>query len=307
MAMTTRTATIDETTAGRLDAVVRQLTTTSHSQTRGIVGLGCVEINGVTCDDPSRTVAAGDAVSIRWDPIQRYREKKKRWDDHGFNVVFEDVHLIVVDKAAGVLTVPTDRNEDTTLIDRVTRYLGHSRRHRQAWVVHRLDRGVSGLLVLGKNERVGQQLIDQFKQRKPQRVYRAIVAGVIGTDKGTYRSHLATGKNLDRYSTAPSTKTEAAVTHYSVRTRLSDTTVVDVQLETGKRNQIRVHFAEAGHPVLGDPRYGDALSSHPRWVRRRLALHAQYLGFTHPATGKQIKCNSPTPMAFEKFLASESQ
>ena len=184
MVMTTLSTTIDGNSAGRVDVVVRQLSESSHSQVRGMVDHGCVSINGAMCQTGATTVAAGDLVSIRFDRTQRYHEKKKRWDDRTFNISFEDDHLIVVDKSAGSLTVPTDRNEKNTLVERVSVYLSHSRRKRQAWVIHRLDREVSGLLVFGKHKPIADRLIEQFKQRKPQRVYTAIVAGVMSSDDG---------------------------------------------------------------------------------------------------------------------------
>jgi 23S rRNA pseudouridine1911/1915/1917 synthase len=201
------------------------------------------------------------------------------------------------------LTVPTDRNEANTLVERVSIYLSHSRSKRQAWLVHRLDREVSGLVVFGKQEQIAEELIEQFQQRKPQRVYAAIVAGVMPKDEGTFRSHLATGKNLDRYVTRPSPESELAITHYRVIRRMSDATLVEATLETGKRNQIRVQFADAGHPVLGDPRYRKEQAQHPRWIRNRIALHAKSLGFEHPVTGQAMLIESPLPAAIEKFLA----
>ena len=306
MAMTTLSTTIDSDNAGRIDLVVRQLSGSSHSQVRGLVDHGCVSINSKTCKTIAVPVVIGDFVSICYDPTQRYHEKKKRWDDRTFRISYEDDHLIVVDKSAGTLTVPTDRNEKNTLIDRVSVYLSHSRRKRQAWLVHRLDRDVSGLLVFGKHESTANRLIEQFKQRKPLRIYAAIVAGVMPSDEGTFRSHLATGKNLDRFVAAPSLNTEEAITHYRVLRRLSDTTQVEVTLETGKRNQIRVQFAEAGHPILGDPRYKAKQATHARWIRKRIALHAKSLGFEHPISGKSMACESPTPPALKKFLAKSS-
>jgi 23S rRNA pseudouridine1911/1915/1917 synthase len=197
--------------------------------------------------------------------------------------------------------VPTDYNETNALVQRVSVYLSHSRRKRQAWVVHRLDREVSGLLVFGKQKPIADRLIEQFKQRKPQRVYTAIVSGLMSSDEGTFDSHLATGKNLDRYIARPSRKTEAAITHYRVLRRMSDTTLIEATLETGKRHQIRVHFADAGHPVLGDPRYKTKQAMHPRWSRKRIALHAKSLGFEHPVSGESMKFASPLPWAIEKF------
>ena len=303
MAMTTLSKTIEADLTCRVDLVVRQLSGSSHSQVRGMIDHGCVSINGEPCDTPAAPVTAGDVVSIYFDPTQRYHKKKKRWDDRTFSLLFEDDHLIVVNKSAGTLTVPTDRNEKNTLVDRVSIYLSHSRGKQQACVVHRLDRDVSGLLVFGKHETIANRLIEQFKQRKPQRIYSAIVAGVMLNEKGTFRSHLATGKNLDRYVARPSQKTEAAITHYRVLKRMTDTTLLEVNLETGKRNQIRVHLADAGHPILGDPRYKPEQAAHPRWIRKRIALHAKTLGFEHPISGETITFESPQPAALEKFLA----
>ena len=303
MAMTTLSTTIDGNNAGRVDVVVRLLSASSHSQVRGMLDSGCVSINSTIILSGATTVVVGDLVSIRFDPTQGYREKKKCWDDRTFTVSFEDDHLIVVDKSAGTLTVPTARNERNTLVDRVSIYLGHSRSKREACVVHRLDRDVSGLVIFGKHKQVATLLIEQFKQQKPSRVYAAIVAGVVSTDKGSFHSHLATGKSLERYVTRPSPTTELAITHYRVIRRMSDTTLVEVTLETGKRNQIRVQFANAEHPVLGDPRYKTELAMHPRWIRKRIALHAKSLGFEHPISGDAMQIESPLPSAIEKFLA----
>ena len=303
MAMTTLSTTIDGNNAGRVDVVVRLLSESSHSQVRGMLDSGCVSINSTIILSGATTVVVGDLVSIRFDPTQGYREKKKCWDDRTFTVSFEDDHLIVVDKSAGTLTVPTARNERNTLVDRVSIYLGHSRSKREACLVHRLDRDLSGLVIFGKHKQVATRLIEQFKQQKPSRVYAAIVAGVVSTDKGSFHSHLATGKSLERYVTRPSPTTELAITHYRVIRRMSDTTLVEVTLETGKRNQIRVQFANAEHPVLGDPRYKTELAMHPRWIRKRIALHAKSLGFEHPISGDAMQIESPLPSAIEKFLA----
>jgi 23S rRNA pseudouridine1911/1915/1917 synthase len=304
MPLKTLTATVDATTTGRVDAVVRQLSGSSHSQVRGMFDYDCVSIDGQPCTDGATPVSEGNVVSLRYNPDQRYREKKsKRWDDRTFSIVFEDEDLIVVDKAAGTLTVPTDKDETNTLLERVSIYISHGRRNREAALVHRLDRAVSGLLLFGKHEAVGNLLIEQFKERKPKRVYAAIVAGVMEADDGTFVSHLATGKNLDRYEARESKQTEKAITHFKVDKRFEDTTLIEAVLETGKRNQIRVHFAGAGHPILGDPRYETEKATHARWVRKRIALHAKTLGFVHPVSGTELTFHSPLPAAMQKFIA----
>lgn len=288
--------------SGRCDLVVQRLTTLSRSKIRGLFDKGCVHVNGRVCNEIGYPVGAGDLVSVEFDPHQGYKPKKKEWDDRTFSLVFEDDHFIVVDKAAGVLTVPTDHGEKNTLVERVSHYISYSRRKRLACLVHRLDREVSGLLVMAKNEAVAESLIEQFKERKPERAYVAIVNGLMQKDEATIRTHLGTRKNLDRYSTSESHETELAITHYKVTRRLADTSLLEVHLETGRRNQIRVHLAELGHPVLGDPRYGGTRSEHPRWIRQRMALHAQTLGFTHPVTGEAVSFESPLPAAMAKFI-----
>ncbi len=303
MAMTTVTTTVQENQAGRVDVIIQKLCETSRSQVRGLIDYGCVKINGGACKSVATTVDAGDVVSVRYEPTQRYREKKKQWQDRTFDIAYEDDDLIVVDKTSGTLTVPTDHGEGNTLVDRVTNYLSHSRTPREACLVHRLDREVSGLLIFGKHQAIADLLIEQFKQHKPERLYAAIVAGVLPEDTGTFESHLATGKNLDRFVARESRDTELAITHYRVVRRMTDTTLVEVKLETGKRNQIRVQFANAGFPVLGDTRYKKKIAEHPRWIRQRIALHAKSLAFEHPVTGEKMTLESPLPTPFVKFLA----
>lgn len=298
--MQTRVETVS-TPDQRVDRVVQGLTVLPRRQVRGLFDQGCVLVNGRTCTQPFERVSAGDRVEVRYEPSRRYRETKKPWRDPAFQVVFEDEHLIVVNKEAGFLTVPTPRDEIDTLIDRVSAYLIARGRGVQAHVAHRLDRGVSGLLVFGKSARVSSKLRDQFELRKPQRLYVAIVAGVLDQEEGTFRSHLATAKNLDRYSKQPGNDTQLAITHYRVQQRLNGATLVHVWLETGRRNQIRVHFAEAGHPVLGDTRYASRLATHPRWQKSRLALHAMALGFEHPVTGEAMSFESTPPTAISRF------
>ena len=303
MATITKTAHVIAEQAGRVDRVVRALCGLPHSKLRGLFDHGCVTVNGGPCEDGGLRVEAGDRVDVCYDPQQGYPEKKRAWADRTFSVVYEDQHILVVNKAANVLTVATERGGDeNTLVDRVSYYLKHTSRRREALVVHRLDRGVSGLLVFAKTRTVLEQLKEQFKARKPERRYVAIVAGVMKRASGTFRSHLETRKNLDQFSTRDEAKGQLAITHYRVLKSLADTTVVEVRLETGRRNQIRVHFADAGHPVLGDPRYRPQDAVHERWSANRMALHALSLGFEHPATGKPLLFESELPSQMRRFI-----
>jgi 23S rRNA pseudouridine1911/1915/1917 synthase len=220
-----------------------------------------------------------------------------------FSVVHDDEHVVVVEKSTGVLTVPTPRGETNTLVQLLRRHLGRGRRFPpRLEIVHRLDREVSGLLVFAKSVAAATTLRADFAAHRPEREYIALVAGALPADKGTFASRLVTGKSLQRYSTDDPTRGEAAVTHYQVERRLAGATLVRVRLETGRRNQIRVHFAEAGHPILGEDRYHPEQARHPRWRARRLALHARLLGFAHPLSGQPLRFESPLPMEFVRFL-----
>lgn len=299
---------------GRLDRVVQQLTGLSRAGIRGLFDHDCVTVNGEVCTNSATIAQQGDQVEVRHDPQRRYKEKPRAWSDPAFEIVFEDEHLLVVNKAAHVLTVPTGKKITGTLVHVLQKYLDSTRRDkrgkpRRPYIVHRLDRGVSGLLVFGKSQVVAAKIKDQFADRKPERTYIAIVAGELENRRGTFRSHLATDANLNRYSTPDEDKGELAITHYETIGTAHGASIVQVKLETGRRNQIRVHFAEAGHPVLGDPRYprdnpGAGASKHPRWNARRIALHASSLGFKHPLTGKPLRFEAPLPREFEAFGAS---
>ncbi len=299
-----RTACVTEEQIGRVDRVVMGLTKLSNRVGRALFDHQCITVNGSECTDAGLRVNVGDTVEVRFDPARGYREKKKSLTDRTYSILFEDAHLIVVNKAAHVLTVATEHGERNTLVSRVSEYLRHTGRQREALVVHRLDRGVSGVLVLAKSTAIHRSLKEQFKERKPDRKYVAIVAGVVQPETGTIRSYLETGENLDQFSTRDPSKGQYAVTHYVVQKTLRDMTVVEVQLETGRRNQIRVHFADMGHPVLGDPRYGGKGSRHRRWVVDRMALHAVSLGLVHPATLESMTFDAEIPVCMRQIMGT---
>jgi 23S rRNA pseudouridine1911/1915/1917 synthase len=275
---------------------------------RGLIDHGCVTVNGEDSIDGSGLLALGDRIEIEYETGRRYRERAAPREEWGFKVIYEDPHVLVVDKAAGVLTVPTEREERSALSNALARYLSRSQRHtRHVAVVHRLDRDTSGLLVFAKRQQVANALKGQFRARKPEREYFAILAGVLEKPKGSFSTYLATDKSLNQYSTAHTERGKLAVTHYEVVRTVPDATLVRVHLETGRRNQIRVHFAELGHPVLGDVRYQPDLARHRAWKVRRMALHAAALGFTHPETDREMKFESPLPDEFTAFLSAASK
>ena len=292
----------------RLDVVVCGLTGRSRSESRGMLDEGCVTVNQISTDNPGQVVTAGDRVSVRFDVHRRYREKPKERVTPGFRIVHNDPHLIVVEKEARLLTVPTDRAKGGSLVDLVNAEL---RRQglRAAHVIHRLDRGVSGLLVFARNSAVAGQLHSALRARQIQREYSAIVTGEMQQETGRFESWLTTDRSLNRHVSREEDDEdggELAITNYRVERVLSGATLVRVNLETGRRHQIRCHFAEAGHPVLGDDRYRCDLAAHPRWRENRLALHARSLQFRHPVTGEERLWESPLPAEFQRFLGASN-
>jgi 23S rRNA pseudouridine1911/1915/1917 synthase len=307
MALTQSQCTVTAAQIGRVDRVVQELTGRSRGEVKGLFDHDCVRLNGEDCTSGGILVIEGDIVAVRQDPRIRYRPKPRQREStsSAYRLVFEDRDLIVVDKAAAILTVPTDRGETNTLLDALVRSLGRRGHRGRVTVVHRLDRGTSGLLVFGKNPPVARELQSQFRVQKAEREYAALVAGRVECQSGTFDNRLRTTKSLQRYSVDREATGERAVTHYRVARRFPDATYVRVTLETGKRNQIRVHFAEVGHPVLGDDRYAVEAARHPGWRFKRLALHATVLGFDHPRTHQRLRFESPLPDEFETFFTRQ--
>lgn len=227
--------------------------------------------------------------------------------DGRFVIRHEDAHLLVVEKSAGLLTVPTPKGDEANLVDLLRRYLGGPDGPGLAYAAHRLDRPVSGLLVFAKSRDVLEQLIPQFRDHTVQRAYVAAVAGLMREDQGTFEDHLQEQGGSLRVYVSRDGRGLRAVTHWTVRERIeaTRTTLVDVELETGQRNQIRVQFAAAGHPLLGERKYlpeGDAKRSSVQG-KQRIFLHASRLAFTHPIAKKVMTFDARLPPQLEKWLA----
>ncbi|MEN9360075.1 MAG: Ribosomal large subunit pseudouridine synthase [Verrucomicrobiota bacterium] len=295
--------TVSAESAGRVDRVVQALTGRSRSQIRGLIDHRCVSINQLPCLSDFTAVAAGDEIEVRHDPQQNYPEKPRAKEGLPFHILFEDEAVLVVEKAAHLLTVPTPKREKDTLVHLLQNHLSRGRKHSpRVEVVHRLDRGVSGILVFAKSEKVAEAIRRQFIAHKPERIYIAVVAGVIREASGTFDKNIVDDETtVHRFCSDSEDEGERAVTHWEVLQRLKASTLVRIRLETGRRNQIRVHFADAGHPVLGDPRYGGEEAKR-RSLGLRMALHAASLSLNHPVTGKLLRFESPWPQEIQALL-----
>jgi len=209
-------------------------------------------------------------------------------------ILFEDDTILVVDKPAGLLTIATETEKENTLYSALRARASKKKPPEKIFVVHRLDREASGLLVFAKTIEAKERLQEQFKDHSAGRRYLAVVEGRIAKDDVSIRSYLAENAAYRVYSTQKKGAGKLAVTHVHVVKRSPKTTVVQVRLETGRKHQIRVHLAEAGFPIIGDKVYGS--QSNPL---RRLALHGEYLSFRHPSHRKRSEFTSSYPRTFD--------
>jgi RluA family pseudouridine synthase len=214
----------------------------------------------------------------------------------GLDIVYEDRDLLVINKDAGLLTMSTIRDEQRTAQCLLTDYLrkGAARSRLRAYTVHRLDRETSGLLIFAKTEAVQQKLKDGWKDVEKE--YLAIVHGQLKEKSGTLSSYLAENEAQFVYSTSQ-TKGRWSETQYEVVRENKEFSALKINLLTGRKNQIRVHFAEAGHPVVGDVKYGLKGKKFDR-----MALHARFISFNHPHSGKRMTFEAPVPEFFSRLM-----
>lgn len=220
-------------------------------------------------------------------PVVKHKKSRRRHTGP-FRIVHEDQDIVVVHKDAGLLTVPIPKSRARNLKELLDRYL--SKRRGRALQVHRIDRFTSGLVVFACNPDARERLVAQFREHTPERLYLALVRGIVEADKGTLRHNLELTRDGFRQKVVPRGGTEA-VTHFHVRERLDGVTLVEARLETGLKNQIRVQFQAAGHPLMGDRHYAPA-EKDERFLNRQ-ALHAWRLSFLHPRTGRMVGYESP--------------
>lgn len=290
--------------------VVQTALKVSRSIATKLIHEGAVSVRGRTLSQTHLLLKVGDIVEIDYipQPVKTPSKKKRTKSAQSrrtFEVVHDDADIIVVNKPAGLLTVPSPKREKNNLRDLLRRWIEQNSaqpEEAKAICVHRLDRGVSGLLVFAKHQPAADALIQQFSNRKPDRSYCAIVQGNLAKPKGTIQSYLATDpQTLNRFSVENEADGELAITHFVVKERWNGVTQLTIRLETGRRNQIRVHLAEAGHPIIGDPRYRPREAEHPSWPHQRIALHAERLGFLHPTTQEKLEFEASWPQEFRSL------
>jgi 23S rRNA pseudouridine1911/1915/1917 synthase len=251
---------------------------------------GRVRINGSGCAIAAHPVQKGDSIEIgpRTAPAKIAG---------GLEILYEDGDILLVHKPEGLLTVATPDEKERTAFAFIREYLRKGRTRQKLFIVHRLDKLASGILVFAKSEKVQSLLQEVFSRHEIHRKYWAIVEGVVSNDRGTIKSSLAEDRSLRMHSTENPKHGKPAVTHYRVLRRLHALTVLEVTLETGRKNQIRVHLSEIGHPIVGDRAYGSTKNP-----LDRLGLHAFLLGFEHPTRGTPLEFKTDPPPEFRRYI-----
>jgi tRNA pseudouridine32 synthase/23S rRNA pseudouridine746 synthase/23S rRNA pseudouridine1911/1915/1917 synthase len=226
---------------------------------------------------------------------------KKRHLPKGLEIIYEDGDMLVVDKPAGLLTVGTSTNKTRTAYYYLTDYVrkGSLKSRKRIFTVHRLDQWTSGVLIFAKSPVVKQRLQAQWKDTEKK--YIAVVHGHLAQKEGIISSYLAENKAYTVYSTTDAAKGKLAHTAYKVLKETGQFSLLEVNLLTGRKNQIRVHMADKGHPVVGDRKYGKDKDGY-----RRLALHSRSISFEHPTSGEQMTFKTKVPYYFNKLMDNSS-
>ncbi|HEU4967952.1 RluA family pseudouridine synthase [Sphingomonas sp.] len=297
----------------RLDrALAAALPTLSRERIKALISSGQVRrADGVQPRDPALKTRAGESFAVE---VPEPRPAHNEPQDLGLAVVFEDEHLIVIDKPAGMVVHPAAGNPDGTLVNALLHHCAGNLSGiggvARPGIVHRIDKDTSGLLVAAKTDRAHEGLAKQFAAHSIDRRYKAIVAG-LPKRSGTVDANLArSDANRKKVAVVNEGRGKHAVTHWRLEQALRESALVECRLETGRTHQVRVHMASIGHPLLGDPVYGRSRPATRELLKRlnfeRQALHAARLGFTHPVTSHALAFDSPMPADMQELLRALS-
>ena len=252
-----------------------------------------------------KLVTVDDMVTTKFDyPLKRGQMvflNKKKADEkprfRGLRIVHEDSAIIVVDKGSGLLSMASDTEKSKTAYSMLSEYVKKFDPKNLIFIVHRLDRDTSGLMMFAKSKKIQEVLQKDWNESIIDRSYVVIVEGVVENEEGTVTSWLKENKALVMFSSQTPNDGQKAVTHYKLLRSNKQFSMLGVKLETGRKNQIRVHMKDMGHPVTGDKKYGAKLNP-----IGQMGLHARVLAFKHPVTGKTLRFDTPIPGKFLKVF-----
>jgi 23S rRNA pseudouridine1911/1915/1917 synthase len=264
----------------------------SHTALKSMLSHKQVCVNGKIISQYNHLLQLNDSVTINTTST-KYELKHSK-----IKIVFEDDSLIVIEKSEGLLAVATDEKlDEVTAFSILSGYLKKKDPRNRLFVVHRIDRETSGLIMFAKSKEVQLQLQDNWHENVKERVYIAVVEGVPAKEEDTIVSYLRESKAFKIHSGYDENFGKQAITHYRLMRKNNDYAMLKVELETGRKNQIRVHLQEIGHPIIGDKKYGAAPSP-----IGRIGLHARVLAFVHPVTHEVLRFETPIPRKFNALF-----
>ncbi|HWD91772.1 MAG TPA: RluA family pseudouridine synthase [Verrucomicrobiae bacterium] len=275
---------------GLLKFLFAQMPEKSRTAVKSLLEHRQISVGGETITQFNHPLVVGQTVEIR-------RAGDAEHAQSAAKIIFEDTHLIVIEKRAGLLSIATEMEREKTAYSLLSEHVKRAHSRNRIFVIHRLDRETSGLMMFAKNQDVQAMLQGDWRESVLERTYVAVVEGLPAKPQGTVTSWLKENKSLQIISSPTPDGGQKAVTHYRLLRSGPKYSLVELTLETGRKNQIRVHMQDLGHSVVGDKKYGAA--NNPI---RRLALHAQVLSFRHPVTGKTLRFESPMPKEFTVLL-----
>jgi 23S rRNA pseudouridine1911/1915/1917 synthase len=303
---------LDASHAGwRLDrALAAALPSLSRERLKVLTKAGALTRDDQAVRDPATKVKGDETYLLALpDPEPAHNEPQ----DIPLPIVYEDQHLLVVDKPAGLVVHPAAGNRDGTLVNALLHHCGGSLSGiggvARPGIVHRIDKDTSGLLVVAKHDKAHEGLAKQFAAHSVDRRYLAIVSGIPRQIEGSVDAPLARSpQNRKKIAIVSPGKGKRAVTHWKRLEILNDAAMVECSLETGRTHQVRVHMASIGHPLVGDPVYGRGKSGHRKLLNqldfKRQALHAAHLGFVHPVTKGRLSFDSALPSDMQELFTA---
>jgi len=294
--------TLDFNQTERIDRfLANHLTDLSRSRIQALIDQGYVTVNSVLCHNKKDLIKTGDRIQLitpAAEPLDLVAQEIP------LDVLYEDEHLIVINKPAGLVVHPAAGHSDGTLVNALLAHcqeLSGINGTQRPGIVHRLDKDTSGVMVVAKSDRAHQHLQLQIQAKTARREYLGIVRGVPKAESGSIDAAIARHKS-DRKKMAVVAEGRRAITHWQIKERLGNYTLVKFDLETGRTHQIRVHSAYMGWAIAGDPVYGHPNKEVSQYLTGQ-ALHAWRLTFTHPISGQLITNIAPLPQNFERLLA----
>jgi 23S rRNA pseudouridine1911/1915/1917 synthase len=271
--------------------LLEKLAGKGRNQIKGILARGQVSVEGKKTTQYNHLLEIGQTVTVSWSLVEDEKPIS------GLKILFEDEDLIVINKEAGLLSIASEKEKNETAYHFLMEHVKRKHPKNRVFVVHRLDRDTSGVMMYAKSKEVQQSLQNSWKESVKDRRYVALVEGAVQKPEGTITSWLTESKTLKMYSSPTPNGGQKAVTHYKVLQKNKNYSLLEVQLETGRKNQIRVHMQELGHSIVGDKKYGSTQNP-----IGRMGLHALGITFQHPTTGQLMNFETDIPGKFTRMV-----